>query len=131
VIKALVFEPLGMEMSFYVLEEGEGNVATAWLTGETRCDVTWHEMPERAAAGLWTTPGDLLKVVRGLQRSLKGVDGDGGKKGFMDRDVARQMLTEMDSTMALTWFAPRNGHAFSHVAAISLVGNALSWDMRI
>ncbi|POR38207.1 Beta-lactamase-related protein [Tolypocladium paradoxum] len=30
--------------------------------------------PEQAAAGLWTTPGDLLKLVQAVQKSLDGTD---------------------------------------------------------
>jgi hypothetical protein len=67
-IKELVLEPLEMTHSVYSLPDGEINVAKAHFTGYTACDVQWHIQPEKAAAGLWTTPTDLLKAVRAMQR---------------------------------------------------------------
>lgn len=65
-----VFEPLGMRRSCYRLSSEESNVAEAYYTGYTKCESRWHNDPELAACALWTTPRDLLKLVRGLQRSL-------------------------------------------------------------
>lgn len=110
-VRELVLEPLGMTRSFYALSEEERNVATAHFTGYTPSDVRWHILPEKAAAGLWTTPSDLLKAVRAMQQSLKS----GSEKGFLEKDIARQMLEEVANTMALTWIAPRDpGIAFAH-----------------
>lgn len=110
-IKELVLEPLQMSRSFYALPDGEKNITMAHFTGYTSCDVPWHVMPEKAAAGLWTTPTDLLKVVRALQSSLKGGDG----KEFLEKAIARDMLEEVQDTMALSWVAPREpGVAFAH-----------------
>ncbi len=93
------------------MPDGDKNVATAYLTGYTPCDVPWHIVPEKTAAGLWTTPTDILKAVRALQQSLKG---DAGKK-FLEREIAREMLEEVKNTMALTWIAPKDpGIAFLH-----------------
>lgn len=103
----LVFEPLGMNRSFYALEKGEKNVAEAYRTGYTPCDNKWNDVPEKAAAGLWTTPMDLLKAVRAVQRSLR-------EGGFLEREVVREMLKEGKGGMALTWIAPRDGVAFAH-----------------
>lgn len=110
-VKELVFEPLEMTRSFYTLPDGETNVTRAHFTGYTPSDVRWHIQPEKAAAGLWTTPSDLLKVVRAMQKSLKSGDG----KEFLEKEIARQMLDEVVNTMALTWIAPRDpGIAFGH-----------------
>jgi CubicO group peptidase (beta-lactamase class C family) len=110
-VKELVLDPLEMTRSFYTLPDGETNVARAHFTGYTPCDVPWHVLPEKAAAGLWTTPSDLLKVVRAMQRSLKSST----VEEFLEKDIARQMLEEVEHTMALTWIAPRDpGIAFGH-----------------
>ncbi|KAE9363832.1 beta-lactamase/transpeptidase-like protein [Stipitochalara longipes BDJ] len=110
-VKELVLDPLGMSRSFYALQDGDKNVATAYFTGYTPCDVQWHVLPEKAAAGLWTTPTDLLKAVRALQQSLKG---DAGKE-FLEEEIAREMLEEVQNSMALTWIAPKDpGIAFVH-----------------
>jgi CubicO group peptidase (beta-lactamase class C family) len=110
-VKELVLDPLGMSRSFFTLPDGDKNVAAAYLTGYTPCDVQWHILPEKAAAGLWSTPTDLLKAVRALQRSLKGDDG----KDFLEKEIAREMLEEVHNSMALTWIAPKDpGMAFVH-----------------
>ena len=110
-IKELVLGPLGMSRSFYTLHDGEKNVTTAHFTGYTPCDAQWHDLPEKAAAGLWTTPTDLLKAVRAIQQSLKG---DAGEE-FLEKEIAREMLEEVQNTMALTWMAPKDpGVAFMH-----------------
>lgn len=108
-VKELVFDPLGMTRSYYSFPEQEKNVAKAYLTGYSPCDVPWHDIPEMAAAGLWTTPTDLLKAVRGIQASLKG-DGD----EVLEKQIAEEMLKEVKGTMALTWIVPHEGTAFVH-----------------
>lgn len=111
-VKDLVLDPLGMSRSCYAPEDGEENVARAYLTGYTPCDVPWHVFSEKAAAGLWTTPTDLLKAVRAIQQSLKGGDVEGQ---FLQREIAREMLEEVQNTMALSWVAPKDpGNAFVH-----------------
>lgn len=110
-VKELVLDPLGMSRSFFALQESEKNFATAYMTGYTPCDAQWHALPEMAAAGLWTTPTDLLKAVRAIQQSLKG---DAGKE-FLEKEIAREMLEEVQNMMALTWMAPKDpGIAFLH-----------------
>ena len=56
----------------------------------------WHYYPEHAAAGLWTTPLDLVKLGIALGRSYR----DGG---FLKKDTARRMLTPVleDETYCL------------------------------
>ncbi len=110
-MRELVFKPLGMNKSSYRPPDDDGNHATAYYTGYTPCDDLYRTNPEQAAAGLWTTPTDLLKVVRAVQRSLDTNDGS----GFLHQPLARQMLAEVSSGMALSWFAPVNpGVAFAH-----------------
>ncbi|KAL3421583.1 beta-lactamase [Phlyctema vagabunda] len=114
VIQGLIFGPLGMHRSFYNIAESDGNLAKAHYTGYTACEVPYRTNPEQAAAGLWTTPTDLLKLVYALQRSLKCDDGS----GFLDRDIARELLTEVKSNMGLTWLAPQSpGFAFAHAGS--------------
>lgn len=97
----VLLKPLGMtRSSFNDLPPEEKNAAKSYETGYTPSSVTHHYQPELAAAGLWTTPTDLLKVVQAVQRSLQ-------KDDFLKRDTAKQMLTKThDDGMGLSWFLP-------------------------
>ena len=54
-----------------------------------------HTYPEQAAAGLWTTPTDLLKFAAELQRAYAG------RSGLLPRSVAEQMLRRQFETWGL------------------------------
>ncbi|HAS47419.1 MAG TPA: serine hydrolase [Microscillaceae bacterium] len=47
----------------------------------------WHNYPEQAAAGLWTTPTDLAKYCLEIQQIFKGKKG-----GILSQDMVKQML---------------------------------------
>lgn len=72
-----VLRPLGMTNSFYsVNQQGrERNLATAhWSSGKPLKN-SYQYYPESAAAGLWTTPTDLSKVMIDLMLAFKGEAG--------------------------------------------------------
>ncbi len=48
----------------------------------------WHTYPEMAAAGLWTTPTDLLLFARAVQRALGGEP-----NALLSQKLAREFLT--------------------------------------
>lgn len=101
-MRELVLEPLGMTRStFGALPDGETNVASAYCTQFTKADADHHVQPEQAAAGLWTTPTDLLKVALGVQKSLQGRDG-----ALLKKETAEMMLTKVAGDMALSWARP-------------------------
>lgn len=54
----------------------------------------WHVYPEQAAAGLWTTPSDLLKVLIEVQTTL-AVDPAVSRaaKGVLTRPIMLEMVT--------------------------------------
>jgi CubicO group peptidase (beta-lactamase class C family) len=117
-----IFEPLGMTRSFYhPLDEGEVNVAEAWHNGWTRCKEKWHVQPEGAAAGLWTTPQDLLRLIRGVQISLgelearpQGSDGSGSGEKLLEYEMAKAMLTRTVDDIARGFFVDKKGTGFYH-----------------
>ena len=47
----------------------------------------WHVYPERAAAGLWTTPSDLARFATEVQQSTQG-----RSNRVLDRTTVREML---------------------------------------
>jgi len=115
IVRAYVLDPLGMTRSCYKLADGETNVSQSYYTGFLPTENKWHFQPEQAAAGLWTTPTDLLKVVRALQSSLCEEPGNA-----LSKASAETMLTRIKESMALTWFA--DDTKFGHAG-----GNAPGW----
>jgi CubicO group peptidase (beta-lactamase class C family) len=113
-MKNIVLQPLGMTRSHYgQLASDEKNYATTYHTAHVRTDVPYHILPELAAAGLWTTPRDLLKAVQAVQISLHSDD------GFLKQETAKLMLTVPEGAadggpteMALGWVS--NHMIFSH-----------------
>jgi CubicO group peptidase (beta-lactamase class C family) len=110
-VEEIVFQPLGMLRSKYSLEPNETNIARPYYTGYTPCEEQWHTFSELAAAGLWTTPSDLLKLVRAIQESLLG-----RKNAFLSTETAREMLTVVKEDMALAWFV-QGKHVFGHAGS--------------
>lgn len=104
-----VLQPLNMTRStFKVLTLDKENYAPAYLTGKVKADPDHHILPECAAAGLWTTPGDMLKAVSAIQKSLES-------DGFLERAWTEKMLEEVeDNGMALGWMAKKDGVYFYH-----------------
>jgi len=80
VAKDLVLDPVGMTASTF-----EQPLPAGLNSAAARPD--WNTYPEAAAAGLWTTPADLARLVRALQ------DCRAGLPSALHRAVAAQMLT--------------------------------------
>ena len=87
-MQRLVLRPLGMaHSSFEPPTAAAPGYARAHDEAGKRMDVPWHIYPEKAAAGLWTTAGDLARFVIELARGGAGQDG-----AVLHPDFARQML---------------------------------------
>lgn len=110
IVETLVLTPLQMTRSFYFRPDAQDNHACSFYTGYQKAEVDFHVYPEQAAAGLWTTPTDLLKVVRAMQDSLLADHSN----GFLPQKLARKMLEEISNGMALSWAAKEKGEIFSH-----------------
>lgn len=99
-VRELVLEPLGMACSDYAQPlppELHAEAATAHDTEGTPVDGRWHVYPELAAAGLWTTPGDLARFAIAVQDAYRGRPG-----AILSAELAREMLTRhVDSTERL------------------------------
>jgi CubicO group peptidase (beta-lactamase class C family) len=89
-----VFDPLGMTRSTYEnpLPAAHGNIAKAHgpSGSPTALPRGWETMPEEAAAGLWTTPSDLGRLIVGLIDSFHGEPG-----AVLSVAAARDMMTRV------------------------------------
>jgi len=87
-VRTRVLDPVGMTQSTYrVPDAADQTFATAHQEDGKPIVGRWHIYPEQAAAGLWTTPSDLVKF--GLAVS-KAKNGDG--KAGIDPKVAALLL---------------------------------------
>ncbi len=70
-----LLDPLGMSRSTYQQPLSGHWVSNASRAHDAEGQVVqggWHVYPEMAAAGLWTTAGDLARAAVEVQKSLKG-----------------------------------------------------------
>ena len=85
-----VAEPLGLKRTgfFQPLDEDlVENAAFGWrLAQKEDAAHGYHYYPEHAAAGLWTTPTELVKLGVALSRSYR-------RGGFLKKKTARRMMT--------------------------------------
>jgi len=76
VANELVIRPLGMTRSAYQqpLSDALASNAAHAHDGDGRpIEGRWHTYPERTAAGLWTTPSDLARVILAMQTPGKAL----------------------------------------------------------
>lgn len=99
-MRDLVLDPLGMTCSDYAQPlppEMHEEAATAHHSDGTAVTGRWHVYPELAAAGLWTTPGDLARYAIAVQRSYRAA-----ADAVLSAELAEQMLTrQIDSTQRM------------------------------
>src|SRR5215207_4457534 len=111
----LVLGPLGMADSTFARllpTQGLPNLAYGHRCDREVIGGGWQIYPEQAAAGLWTTPSDLLKAAREVQRALATGAGE-----FLSRASAETMLTPQNGgPVGIGFFLGREGakQRFSH-----------------
>jgi len=86
-----ILEPLNMSHSSFEqpLSKSKWPFASAAFdnNGE-QIEGDWHNYPEQAAAGLWTTPSDLAQYILAIQKSRSG-----DNKQLLNKTTVDQMLT--------------------------------------
>ena len=86
-----ILKPLGMEYSTFAQplpEQYHQNASAAFdENGKTIVGV-WHDYPEKAAAGLWTTPSDLARYIIAMQEIKAGKKG-----GLLTPATVTEMLS--------------------------------------
>jgi CubicO group peptidase (beta-lactamase class C family) len=94
----MALQPIGMGDSTYEQPLPAGRQAeAAWGHRQDGRVVPgrFHTYPEMAAAGLWTTPTDLAAFAFEVARAARG------QSALLNRDTAREMLTEVKSGYGL------------------------------
>ena len=108
-----VLKPLGMSSSTFrqpLPETWEGRAATGHTDAPRRTvDGRWRVHPELAAAGLWTTAGDLAQFLIGVQRSLAGT-----LNPVISQSMTRQMLTKQNGDSGLGFMLGGTPVRFGH-----------------
>lgn len=114
-MKNNVLIPLGMiESTFDTLTDPKTAPMAAFghYRDGKRVDGNWHLYPEKAAAGLWTTPSDLLKFIGYIQTAQR-------VKTLLPlrTEFIKMMLTQQTAGNALTstglgFFVAQEGNSF-------------------
>jgi CubicO group peptidase (beta-lactamase class C family) len=91
VMETLVFNPLGMRCSTFE-QPAPADFDAIAAVGHDRdgkpIEGKWHTYPEMAAAGLWTTSGDLARFIIAVQHACHGEH-----DAVLGTKLCRQMLT--------------------------------------
>lgn len=112
VLRQRVLEPLGMTTSTFeqpLPEARRGQEALAYRRNGDLVADGWHAYPEMAAAGLWTTPSDLLSYAMGVLRSRAGAEG-----AILNQELTAEMLTPGDRNHGLGPQMGDEGVSFGH-----------------
>jgi CubicO group peptidase (beta-lactamase class C family) len=86
-----VLRPIGLTRSTFeqpLPESFDRNAARAHSGEGKAMGAKWHVYPEQAAAGLWTTPSDLARVVIEVQRASLGQS-----NRVLSRTTVQEMLS--------------------------------------
>ncbi len=104
IVARRVFGPLGMSDSSMKqpLRPTDSLAFGHADTGET-VYLDYHIYPELAAAGLWTTPADIARMLMAVVGSAAGKD------GFLPKALARQMMTPVKGGAGLGVFVDGRG----------------------
>lgn len=113
-MKAAVLDPMGMAQSTFVAPlplSWRNLAATAYDGGGKAITGQWHSYPESAAAGLWSTPSDLARMVLEVQQAEAGKSDK-----VLSRSMASIMLTRGLGEYGLGFFVEDLGDrtSFGH-----------------
>jgi len=91
IMRERVLDPLGMDKSTYenpLPEKYHALAATGYRTDGNEVEGKWPIYPEMAAAGLWTTPSQLIKYAQAIHKIYLN-----DEEGVISKDIVLQMLT--------------------------------------
>ncbi|CAI3804181.1 serine hydrolase domain-containing protein [Rheinheimera sp. MM224] len=113
-LQDIVFTPLDMQHSRFAarLPQQERNNAAAGHNGSGAAITgLWHQNPELAAAGMWSTPSDLAKIIIEVQKSDAGTSDK-----ILSSPMTKTMLTRGLGETGLGFFVEQQPDrtSFSH-----------------
>lgn len=115
--KKTIFTPLKMNHSSYsqpLEDKLKENAAVPYRSDGSPVQGGAHTYATLSAAGLWTTPSDLLRLVAQIQQANKG-----NQESIFTQKTVEEMLTPQLNSMGIGFFleGQRNVTAFSHGGA--------------
>lgn len=113
IMQKYVLNPLGMKSSTYenpLPEKYHTIAATGYNFDGTQVEGKWFTYPEMAAAGLWTTPSELIVWGKEIQQTLQTQ-----KDGLLQTKTVNEMLTPNDDDQGLGPYVLK--HTFGHGGA--------------
>jgi CubicO group peptidase (beta-lactamase class C family) len=101
-----VLEPLGMSNSSMrqPLQSIKGKLASGHTIDGDVIRMDYFIYPEMAAAGLWTTPGDLARMLMAMLDSAEGKEG-----ALLPKPLVREMMTPVQADAGLGVFINPKG----------------------
>ena len=94
-----ILPPMAMKNSTYQQPLGDkyqANASAAYDNEGNIIEGLWHNYPEQAAAGLWTTPTDLAKYCLEIQEIVAGKT-----DGVLNQETVEMMLTKSKNDWGL------------------------------
>jgi CubicO group peptidase (beta-lactamase class C family) len=112
-----VLRPLGMNNSSYSQPPAVNqrkNLATGYKSNGNEVPGKYFVYPEKAAAGLWTTPTDICKYIVEMQQAYQGKSSK-----VLNQEMVKLHVTPYKNDVAMgTFIQNRNGEKyFNHTAS--------------
>ena len=112
-----VLRPLGMNNSSYSQPPAVNqrkNLATGYKSNGNEVPGKYFVYPEKAAAGLWTTPTDICKYILEMQQAYQGKSSK-----VLNQEMVKLHVTPYKNDVAMgTFIQNRNGEKyFDHTAS--------------
>jgi CubicO group peptidase (beta-lactamase class C family) len=112
ILDETLFQPLGLKRSSYQQPQPPARAAFS-ATGHTQdgkpVEGRWHIYPEMAAAGLWTTAGDLAEVAIEVAKSKHG-----RSNRILSQASTQEMLTVQAEPVGIGFFLDSKSDRFGH-----------------
>lgn len=110
IMQEKILDPLGMNSSTYenpLPEKYHYKAASGHNSDGTVISGKWHTYPEMAAAGLWSTPSELLMWAHEMQQTLQTQ-----KDGFLSTKTVNEMIKDYGNNQGLGPYTVE--HVFGH-----------------